>query len=314
MNMKILRHLSLLKKERRPIVLAIGFFDGVHGGHKKVIRHTISRARVRHGKAWALTFDPHPLKVLSPTGAPPLLTSTQHKLELLSRLRLDGCVVMPFTHRLAGLPPKDFVELLTACTPPLAEIVVGRNWRFGRHGHGTPALLSRLCRDRQIVVHVVPPVKKAGGPISSTRIRKEIMRGNLRKTEALMGRPFSVLGTVIHGRGVGRRIGFPTANLDPHGEALPPFGVYAVRARLGRQWMKGVLSIGVRPTFPHRGKAKPSFELHLPGLHRQLYGTDIEVLFVSKIRDERRFPTIDALKRQIAQDILQAGTGKARRT
>ena len=302
--MKIVSDLSSLKRERRPIVLAIGFFDGVHGGHKAVINRAIARAKMLHGKAWVLTFDPHPMKLLNPAGAPPLLTSTAHKLDLVAQLGIDGCVVMPFTRRLAGLRPEGFVALLKPCAL-LAEIVVGENWRFGRHGRGTPALLSQLCRDLSIAVRVVRPIRKAGGPVSSTRVREAIMQGDLHTSKTLLGRPFSVLGTVIHGRGMGRRIGFPTANLDPHGEAIPPFGVYAVHARLGRRLMKAVLSIGIRPTFPSRGKAKPSFELHIPGLHRNLYGMDIEVVFLSKIRNERRFSTIEALKRQIEQDIVQ---------
>jgi len=175
-----------------------------------------------------------------------------------------------------------------------------------RSGRGTPALLARSCRHTGIRVHVVRPVRMLGGPVSSTRIRHAILRGDLRSAELLLGRPFSVLGTVIRGRGVGRKIGFPTANLDPHGEALPPYGVYAVQARLGRRWRRGVLSIGVRPTFRRRGRAKPSFELHLPGLHRDLYGTDIEVVFRAKLRNERRFASVEGLNKQIARDIANA--------
>jgi len=304
--MKIIRDLSFLKQERRPVVLAIGFFDGVHTGHRKVIAATRARAKGLRGRAWVLTFDPHPLQVLKPAEAPPLLTSTQHKRELLSRLGIDGVVVMPFTRRLARVSPDGFVDLLKRCAPPLVEILVGTNWRFGRSGRGTPALLARLCRRAGIQVHVIQPVRKLGGPVSSTRVRREIMRGNLRGTETLLGRPFSVLGTIIHGHGVGRRIGFPTANLDPHGEALPPYGVYAVQARLGQRLRRGVLSIGVRPTFRRRGKVKPSFELHLPGLHRDLYGTNIEVIFHAKLRNERRFASVEALKKQIAKDIANA--------
>jgi riboflavin kinase/FMN adenylyltransferase len=304
--MKTLHSLSLLKQERRPVVLAIGFFDGVHSGHRKVIAATRARAKALRGRAWVLTFDPHPLQVLKPAGAPPLLTSTRHKLDLLSRLGIDGVVVMPFTRRLARVRPGGFVELLKRCVPPLVEILVGTNWRFGRSGRGTPALLARLCRRAGIQVRVIRPVRKLGGPVSSTRIRREIVRGNLRGTETLLGRPFSVLGTVIHGHGIGRRIGFPTANLDPCGEALTPYGVYAVQARLGNRLRNGVLSIGVRPTFRRGGEAKPSFELHLPGVRRNLYGTDIEVVFRAKLRNERRFASVEGLNKQIARDIANA--------
>lgn len=304
--MKICHYLCCLKPERQPIVLAIGFFDGVHRGHRAVIEKTLARAKEVRGQAWVLTFDPHPMKVLNPTGAPPLLTSTRHKLEILSQSGLTGVVVMPFTRRLADLSPEGFVDRLKVCTPTLVEVLVGENWRFGRHGLGTPAVLARLCRPMKIRVRVIRPVRQARRPVSSTRVRQEVVQGHLCAAEMLLGRPFSVLGTVVHGRGIGHKIGFPTANLDPHGEALPPFGVYAVQARLGGKLRDGVLSIGVRPTFPCRGKAKPCFELHLPGIHRNLYGMDIEVIFRAKLRNERRFASVGALKRQIVRDIARA--------
>ena len=216
-------------------------------------------------------------------------------------------MVVRFTRKLAALEPVRFVEQLACCTPPLREVLVGRNWRFGRKGSGTPALLSKMGDAAGLRVTVVDAVQRAGRTVSSTRVREAVTAGRLGDVARMLGRPFSVLGTVMHGHGVGRKIGYPTANLDPHGEALPPFGVYAVRARMagGRErW--GVLSIGVRPTFAHGGHPKSSFELHLPGFRGNLYGQDIEVVFSRFIRGERRFESVNALKGEVKRDIAIA--------
>lgn len=305
--MKILTDLKLLKKESRPVILAAGFFDGVHRGHRKVIDRTIARAREVGGEAWALTFDAHPLTILRPESAPSLLTSNRHKLKLLGALDLDGCLLMPFTRELADLEPADFINRLRVCAPTLAEIVVGRNWQFGRKRKGDPILLSKLARKMNLKVTVVRPVLRKGEIISSTRIRVEIMAGNLKEAAVMLGRPFSVLGTVTRGKTLGRKLGFPTANLDPHNEVLPAFGVYAVHALVEESdFFDGVLNLGVRPTFGKGNNLKPTLELHLFDFDKELYGHDIEIFFVRKIRDERKFASQDELKKYIAGDVETA--------
>jgi riboflavin kinase/FMN adenylyltransferase len=304
--MEVLTDLCGLRKKRLPIFLAAGFFDGVHRGHVRVIRRTIERAARHGGRAWVLTFDTHPLKVLKPGAAPRLLTSNPHKLRLLKTLSLDGCLVLPFTRQLAALPPEDFVRWLRHCAPSVVEVLVGSNWRFGRGGAGTPSVLSRLGRDAGLAVTVVSPVLRKGKPISSTRVRTEITRGDLVEARVLLGRPFSVLGTVTRGRTIGRRLGYPTANLDPHGEVLPPQGVYAVRAAPARKVFDGVLNLGQRPTFGIREASGPHLELHLLDLRRELYGRDIEVFFVRRLRDEKTFASPGELSRQIAADITRS--------
>ena len=304
--MKVVTTFESLKRQPGPVFLAAGFFDGLHLGHRKVIDRTIASARAAGGRAWVLTFDTHPLRVLNPAEAPLLLTSGRHKMLLLRRLDLDGCLVLPFTHRLANLDAREFVSLLHRCIPPLAEIFAGRNWRFGRYGRGSPAMLARLSRGTGLTVNVIQPVTREGETVSSTRVRAAIVGGNLEEAAVLLGRPFGILGTVTRGRTVGRRLGFPTANLRPHNEVLPPYGVYAVHARLGRRVHEGVLNHGVRPTYGQGGRAAPTLELHVMDLNRDLYGTDIEVLFVERLRDERRFGSETALRRQIAADVLRA--------
>ena len=304
--MKKLTDLTLLKKERRPIALAAGFFDGLHVGHQKVLDRTVARAREINGKAWALTFDTHPLKILDPDSAPPLLTSNRHKLKLLARFDLDGCLLAPFTRELAGLEPVDFVARLRECAPTLAEILVGRNWRFGRKRKGDTDLLSRLGQEMNFRVTLIRPVLRRGRAVSSTRIRNEIRRGRLGEAALLLGRPFSILGTVTGGTTRGRRLGFPTANLDSHGEVVPALGVYAVYALLQKNILGGVVNLGVRPTFSKENNAKPVIEVHLFDLDSELYGRDIEIFFVQKLRNERKFPSEETLKAQIARDVTNA--------
>jgi riboflavin kinase/FMN adenylyltransferase len=302
--MKTTENLCALRRVRRPIVLAAGFFDGVHRGHQKVIGRAVARAAGIRGQAWVLTFDAHPLRILAPERAPLLLTSTGHKLRLLERLGVDGCLVIPFTRQLAGIEPSDFVERLARCIPSLREILVGGNWRFGRHGRGDARLLARLGAAKGFGVTVVRAVSRGGEPVSSTRIRARILRGRLAEAARMLGRPFGILATVVPGRSLGRRLGYPTANLDPHDEVVPPRGVYAVWARAGGRIHEGVLNFGVRPTL---GRDRhPTLELHLLDFSASLYGREVEVFFVRRLRPERAFPSEQALTRQIAADVRQA--------
>jgi len=303
--MKVLFELKSLRKERGPIVLAAGFFDGVHKGHRKVIRRALARAKQMGGRAWVLTFDPHPLDVLKPGAAPMLLTSNRHKLMLLDQLGVSGCLVMPFTRGLAALEPKTFVNLLLRSIPSLREIIVGKNWRFGRREKGDARLLIALGRKMGFRAAVVRPATWNGRTISSTRIRHAIEHGRVKEAVTMLGHPFSVLGTVVRGRAVGRKLGFSTANLDPHSEALPPCGIYAVTALVDGRMRKGVVNLGTRPTFEKRN-VRPILELHLFKFHRNLYGCDVEIFFVKKLRNERKFASVEELRAQIVKDIVHA--------
>jgi riboflavin kinase/FMN adenylyltransferase len=303
--MKVLASLRSLGNERHPIVLAVGFFDGVHKGHQKVVQVAVNKARRTGGQAWVLTFDPHPLDVLSPSAAPLLLTSIEHRQRLLESLGLDGCIVMSFNHRLAGMEPVAFARLLRHSIPTLSEVIVGQNWRFGKHGTGDTGLLAKLGREIGFKATVVKPAIYEKKPVSSTRIRAEIKRGNLKKAAAMLGRPFSILGRVIHGRAVGRKIGFPTANLDFHSKALPPYGIYAARALVDGVIRDGVVNLGINPTFEMR-TVKPLLELHIFDFSGNLYGRDVEVFFIKRLRNERRFGSVEKLTAQIARDIATA--------
>jgi len=314
--MKLIRDLKHLKRTRRPIVVAAGFFDGVHLGHQKVVERAILRARRIGGEPWALTFDSHPLRILNPDAAPPLLTSTQHKLILLERLGVKGCILLPFDRALASTEPEDFAQQLLPCAPPLAEMIVGRNWRFGRKGRGDAALLARLSRTSSLKVTVTRARIWKGETISSTRVRAAVLSGRLEQATAMQGRPFSLLGKVTHGDGIGRELGYPTANLAPQNEALPPLGVYAAIAiviergsgknRKPVQAHQSVVNFGVRPTFRHGPEQDPIIEVHILDTDRDVYNRDMEVFFVARLRDEKNFPSRKALRIQIEEDIAAA--------
>ena len=315
--MKLGSKLACLRGQRRPVLLAAGFFDGMHRGHQAIIRKIVSAARRERGAAWVMTFDTHPRKVLFPMAAPRLLTSTPHKLRLLKALGVHGCIVIPFTRSLARLAPKAFIAMLALAAPALRQIVIGRNWTFGRQGRGTPAMLKALAPCFGFKVTVIPPVRWHGTVVSSTRIRTAVLAGRLAEAAGMLGRPFSLLGKVMPGRGLGRKLGIPTANLNPHNEVAPPDGVYIVRARWDGVDYPGIVNLGVRPTLA-LPKERPArmLELHIFGLHRNLYGKAIEVTFLKKLRRERVFPSLEALQRQIRKDIerAQAWFGKEKPT
>ena len=302
--MKTLRDLTLLRDEPGPVCLAAGYFDGVHRGHQAVIRHAREHARAAGGTAWAMTFDTHPLKILQPRTAPRLLTSTPHKLRLLAQLGLDGCLVLPFTRALAETEPEAFLDQLGRAIPQLGIILVGSNWRFGRNGRGDIALLRQWAAARGCRVALTRPVLRHGAPISSTRIRQAIADGLLAEAAAMLGRPFSLLATVVAGQGRGRQLGYPTANLDPHNEVRPPRGVYAVRAVLAGAAYDGVANFGVKPTVATA--SHPVIEVHLFDAALELYGHELEVFFFRRLRAERRFASTDALRAQIARDAAAA--------
>lgn len=304
--MKVIYGLSAMRKRKRPLVLAAGFFDGLHIGHQRLITHAIEEGRTRCG-AWVMTFDDHPMKVLDPEKAPPLLTSTAHKLALLKDLGVYGCILVPFTRTLARLEPDSFIELLKKNIPALQLLLVGRNWTFGRGARGTTAILKSLAHDFK--VRVIPPVCWRGKPISSTRIRRCISSGNLREASRMLGRPVSIWGTVVRGNRLGTSLGVPTANITPHNEARPPDGVYAAKAVIDRRSYPGVVNLGTRPTL-NAGRLQKLkgrvLELHVLDFDRPLYRKRIEVVFLDRLRDERRFLSVEALKKQIAKDIRRA--------
>lgn len=296
--MEIARDISGLRDAKRPIVLAAGVFDGVHRGHLTVLETALRDAATRQGDAWALTFDPHPLRILHPPAAPAMLTSTPHKLMLLARTGLHGCVVQPFSRELADLEPEAFIARLCAAAPTLAAVVVGYNWTFGRRARGNVELLRALAAPRGLDVHIVDGLQRKGDAISSTRIRNAVTAGWLEEAEAMLGRPFSIFGKVVRGKQLGRQLGFPTANVLPENEVRPPPGSYAVTAHLGDVVMPAAGYVG------HRDRGfGPEIEVHVLDQSLDLYGKELDVCFHRLIRADQHFDSLDALKAQIGRDV-----------
>lgn len=292
---------------RRPSLVAIGNFDGVHRGHQAVIAQGLAEARRGSLAPVVLTFDPHPSVVLG-RGSLPALTSLDRKLDLLCReseaLRV---VVEPFTLELAKTEPHEFAERLLVEKLGAKVVLVGENFRFGRARAGDFAELRRLGQELGFSALAAALECDAAGPISSTRIRAALERGELRTVEELLGRPHALTGRVVAGHGRGRTIGVPTANLEGISEATPPHGVYAVLVdqRLDGAFTAlaaGVANFGVRPTLG----AGPSFEVHLFDTAQDLYGQELRVHLLDRLRAEQKFSNVDELLAQIARDIQAA--------
>ncbi len=303
--MILLNTLEALSSRSVPLVVAAGAFDGVHRGHQLLIKEAMQTALLLKGEAWVLTFDPHPSKVLHPDNPRRLLTSTPHKLRLFEQIGPDGCVLVPFTREFSSVEPEDFVERFCRAAPTLSVVIVGTNWTFGRRARGNTPLLRELAPRYGFEVKVPEPVLSGGAPISSTRIRHAVEQGRLDDLEAMLGRAFSLMGTVTQGRQLGRELGFPTANIRLQDEVRPPSGVYVIRADIDGTRHEGAAYLGKRPTAGGQD-VEHILEAHLFDMNRDLYDTVIEVFFLEKLRPDQRFPNHKALRAQIARDVEQA--------
>ena len=303
--MRILRSIPELAEIPGPIFLAIGVFDGVHLGHQAVISTAARHAVEANGTAVVVTFDPHPAKFLRPQESPRLLTATQHKIALIRQLSVSHLLVLAFDRQLASTLPDEFVRQLVAAARPLREICVGQEWSFGKNRAGNLALLKELGTQLHFNVVGVEPVTSGGGIVSSTAIRRAVEEGDFAAAAKMLGREYTILGTVEAGSHLGRSLGFPTANLSAHSEQFPPNGVYAAEAELEKKSLRGVINLGVRPTIDG-GSPQRVLELHLFDFDRDIYGKDIEVRFLRYLRAEQKFENLAALRAQIARDIAAA--------
>jgi riboflavin kinase/FMN adenylyltransferase len=303
--MEILRSIPELSRLPGPLFLAIGVFDGVHRGHQAVISTSADHARAANGTPVVVTFDPHPEKVLRPHAAPHLLSATQHKIALIRALGVEHLLIISFDKQFAATEPEDFVQKLTAYSKPLREICVGHEWSFGKNRRGNLDLLKKLGANFDFDVVGIPPVTINGAVVSSTAIRKAIEKGDFAKAAEMLGREYTILGTVTQGDNLGKKIGFPTANLSAHSEQFPPNGVYAAEARVDGELHRGVINLGVRPTVSD-GKSERVLEIHLFDFNRDIYGRDVEARFLKFLRPEKKFENLDALVQQIRQDAERA--------
>jgi riboflavin kinase / FMN adenylyltransferase len=300
--MEIIRAIDQLPPYPFPVV-ALGNFDGVHLGHRAILKAAIDRARDAAGTAFAVTFDPFPAKVLAPTRAPRLILAPEDKLELLRQSGIDGVIVIDFTLALSGLAPDEFVRDYLLGRIGARAVVAGHSVSFGHKRAGNAEVMVELGRRLGFETIVVGPVTVEGEVVSSTRVRDLIAAGEMRAAARLLGRDHFLNGIVVHGRERGRTIGFPTANLDPATECLPPDGVYATRVMLPDAAFPSITNIGMRPTF-----AEPAhtIEAHIFDFDRDIYGAAIQLEIVERIRGERKFESGQALAAQIAQDLKRA--------
>jgi riboflavin kinase/FMN adenylyltransferase len=303
--MRILRSIAELADVPGPVFLAIGVFDGVHRGHQAVIGRATQQAAEAKGTAVVVTFDPHPAKVLRPNDSPRLLTATQHKIALLRELGVSHLLVLKFDREFAATPPDEFVRQLAGAAQPLREICVGAKWSFGKNRAGNLTLLKKLGARLGFNVVGIEPVMFEGRIISSTEIRKSIQRGDFAAAAQMLGRDYTILGTVEEGKHLGRSLGFPTANLSAHSEQFPPDGVYAAEGLLEGRKVRGVVNLGLRPTV-QSDQPQRVLEFHLFDFDQNLYGEEIELRFLEYLRPEKKFKDLAALRDQIARDVERA--------
>ena len=303
--MRVLRAIDELSLLPGSTYLAIGVFDGLHIGHQAVIGRALESSRQAGGNAVVVTFDPHPVRVLRPETAPRLLTSTRHKVKLIERQGVDAVLLLEFTLEFSKTPPEVFIQQLVRAANRLCQICVGREWTFGANRSGSIRLLEELAPKLGFQVESVPPVLVDERVVSSTLIRAAVESGDLESAANYLGRDFTILGTVAEGRQLGRRLGFPTANLRAHNELFPPNGVYAAKAWFRENEYGGVVNIGFRPTIENE-TGERILELHLFDFDQQIYGEDVEVAFLRYLRPEQKFSGVDELQAQIQRDAEKA--------
>jgi len=331
--MQIIPDLQKYKvRSSRPIVLALGNFDGFHLGHQKLLRHVVRQAKKEHALAAVLTFPEHPHSILHPDRKPMMLMSVEQKLFYLAEAGIDLCFLQAFTPAFSKMSPQDFVEKVLVKKLHIREICMGHDAHFGRGRKGDAGLMERLAKANGFLFRRMKPVMTGRRPVSSSRVRELLTKGEVEKAQACLGRPFSMFGKVIHGKGHGVHLGCPTANLEVHSEILLPLGVYIASARflsctqhltgsaqsessnrcalsLGRcatKWLPGVMNFGKRPTYPKAETPRPVLELHLLDFKEQVYGEMMEIALHRFLRPEKKFPTEEALKVGIRQDVRAA--------
>ena len=284
-------------------VIALGNFDGLHRGHLKIIERVKRGAAEHGGTPMAMTFDPHPPRIVRPDKAPPLLMTKEQRIEALARSGMQGVAVVRFTPELSHWEPEMFVRTVLVEWLHVVEVWVGANFLFGHGRSGTFSVLRGLGQSYGFRADKIDPVRYKDFVVSSTRIRRLVGEGRMDEAAALLGRAYYVDGAIVEGRKRGRELGFPTANLQTENELVPPNGVYATIMTIDGITHGGVTNIGMRPTF---GETVPTIETHVLDYSGNLYGHTVRLAFVQRLRDERRFEDVDALRAQIDADKRRA--------
>jgi riboflavin kinase / FMN adenylyltransferase len=300
--MIVLRSFETLRREKNSVV-SVGTFDGIHLAHQEIIREVVHRARMREGRSVVVTFDPHPKEVVTSARGPVQLLSTlDDRIALLDALHVDTFLVIPFTWDFSRMGAEEFYRSIIDARVGVSEVVVGYDHMFGRDREAGTAALMALGRDLDFSVFAVHPMALDGEPISSTRIRRALGAGDVLLAERMLGYSYQISGTVAGGDRRGRTLGFPTANLDPEAskKVVPGNGVYLVRVSVGADLAYGIMNIGVRPTVS--AGVQRVIEVHILDFSRDIYGERIAVTFLRRLRDEKKFGSVQELVEQLNLD------------
>lgn len=293
--MKIIYGIKGIKRFKHPVI-ALGVFDGLHLGHRNILQAAVKKASRIKGTSLVLTFFPHPQKKES-------LYSLQHRLRLIAELGIDVCVVVKFSRSFAKISAQDFIARILVGKIGVSFVYVGKNFRFGRQAAGNCRLLAKEAKNYKFGVRFFNVVKSGALTVSSTAIRKLIKNSKIKQAQKLLGRRVSVLGTVIKGSRLGSLLGFPTANINPHHEVIPPAGIYAVKVIFSKKRYNGVCYIGKKPTI-YPGNQVMHIEVHVFDFHKNIYGKDLEIQFVKLIRLDQKFANLKDLSAQVQKDII----------
>ena len=303
--MRVFRQLDEVPADCSPTVLSIGNFDGVHRAHQLVLSKVVERGHKRNAKSMAVTFDPHPLRVLRPESAPPLITPLPQKIAALARTGIDSVLVFPFDKQFSSISARDFAAQIVAGRLKAAEVHEGVNFHFGHRAEGNCDRLKEFGREFGFEVVIYPEMHLRGEPVSSSRVRQLLADGKVGLVRHLLGRPFSIVGSPAKGRGYGSRFTVPTINLSPYPELVPRNGVYVTCTRLDSESFQSVTNLGTRPTFNAESFA---IETHLLNFHPIAIdeSTEVEISFLKWLRPEMKWPSPLALKEQIGKDVKRA--------
>ena len=302
--MKVVSDASTLQSNGRPVCAAIGVFDGVHLGHQRVLNQTTSEAARRQAVSVVVTFDRHPAAVVAPGRVPPLIYPLDKKLEVIAAMGVEAAYVIQFDKAFSQIAGEAFVRSLARDFQRIVSICVGDGFMFGAGRSGNVGLLRKLGGELGFAIEALRDVELDGQSVSSTRIREVVRAGDFALAGRMLGRAYSLRGVVIKGDHIGRKLGFPTANLDITGLLTPPPGVYVAEAQTISLRHRAAVNIGHRPTI-HSADPQLHVEAHLLDFDGDIYGQELELVFLKKLRDEKKFPMLDDLRAQIAEDIRQ---------
>jgi len=303
--MQVFRKLDDVPANFGPTLLSVGNFDGIHRAHRKVLGTIVERARAQKLKSIAVSFEPHPMRILRPDSGFKLITPTGEKIRLLAKTGLDATLLLPFTRDLSLMTPHHFMKDILARALQATEVHEGYNFRFGHQAEGNVEMLAKFGSQMGFRVEVYSEMRLRGEPVSSSHIRKLIAEGRVSRARHLLARPFSVLSTAGRGHGRGSTQTVPTINLSRYTELVPRHGVYITRTRLGDECFDSVTNVGDRPTF---GPDSFAIETHLLNFHplEITAETEVEIYFLDRIRDELKFPSVELLRQQIGKDVARA--------